>query len=235
MRIYKNTYNINKIKDDKFLAYTHLGLGDHIVCNGLLNHFSESFNKIYLPVKSRDLNNVNYLYKDTNKIEVFKIEHETEVEDISSFAKKNNLTILKVGFKKRKPPFNLSFYKQFNLPYNYSFNKFKITRDEEKEESLLKHLKNTYEVKGPYQVVHNQSSYGKVDLQSNKNLPKIYIEKETDLYKNIFLYLKVIENAEEIHCLDSSFLHLVERVNTNANLFFHNIKKLDKKGQRFIW
>ena len=205
-------------------------MGDHIVCNGLLNHFSESFNKIYLPVKSRDLNNVNYLYKDTNKIEVFKIEHETEVEDISSFAKKNNLTILKVGFKKRKPPFNLSFYEQFNLPYNYSFNKFKITRDEEKEESLLKHLKNTYEVKGPYQVVHNQSSYGKVDLQSNKNLPKIYIEKETDLYKNIFLYLKVIENAEEIHCLDSSFLHLVERVNTNANLFFHNIKKIGQKG-----
>ena len=220
MGIYKDTYNINKIKDDKFLAYTHLGLGDHIVCNGLLNHFSESFNKIYLPVKSRDLNNVNYLYKDTNKIEVFKIEHETEVEDITTFLKKNNLTILKVGFKKRKPPFNLSFYEQFNLPYNYSFNKFKITRDEEKEESLLKHLKDVYEVKGPYQVVHNQSSYGKVDLQSNKNLPKIYIEKETDLYKNIFLYLKVIENAEEIHCLDSSFLHLVERVNTNANLFF---------------
>ena len=62
------------------------------------------------------------------------------------------------------------------------------------------------------------------DLQSNKNLPKIYIEKETDLYKNIFLYLKVIENASEIHCLDSSFLHLVERVKTNAELFFHNIK-----------
>ena len=121
---------------------------------------------------------------------------------------------------KKKATFNLSFYEQFNLPYNYSFNKFKITRDEEKEESLLKHLKNTYEVKGPYQVVHNQSSYGKVDLQSNKNLPKIYIETETDLYKNIFLYLKVIENAEEIHCLDSSFLHLVERVNTNAIFFF---------------
>ena len=88
MRIFKNTYNINKILDDRFLAYTHLGLGDHIVCNGLLNHFSESFNKVYLPVKSRDMNNVNYLYKDNKKIQIFKIEHETEVEDISNFAKK---------------------------------------------------------------------------------------------------------------------------------------------------
>tara|TARA_B100000123_G_C25673048_1_gene402881 strand:+ start:68 stop:808 length:741 start_codon:yes stop_codon:yes gene_type:complete len=230
MRFYKNTYNINKIKDDRFLAYTHLGLGDHIVCNGLLNHFSESFSNIYLPVKSRDLDNINYLYKDNNKIKVFKIEHETEVEDINNFAKKNNLTILKVGFKKRKPPFNLSFYEQFDLPYSHSLNKFKITRDEDKEASLFEHLKNTYDVEGPYQVVHNQSSYGKVDLQSNKDLPKIFIEKETDLHKNIFLYLKVIENAEEIHCLDSSFLHLVERVNTNADLFFHNIKKDGQKG-----
>ena len=117
MRILKTTYNVNKIRRDRFLAYTHLGLGDHIVCNGLLNHFSESFDKIYLPVKSRDINNLNYLYKDNNKIQIFKIEHDTEFEDIKNFAKKHNLITLKVGFKKRKPPFNLSFYEQFKLPY----------------------------------------------------------------------------------------------------------------------
>lgn len=71
MRIYKNTYNTNRIKSDQFLAYTHLGLGDHIVCNGLINHFSESFEKIYLPVKSRDLNNLNYLYRVNHKIQIF--------------------------------------------------------------------------------------------------------------------------------------------------------------------
>ena len=60
--------------------------------------------------------------------------------------------------------------------------------------------------------MHNQSSYGKVNLRTNEKLPTIFIEKETDLYKNIFLYIKIIENAKEIHCLDSSFLHLVERV-----------------------
>ena len=88
MGFFRKTYDINKIKADKFLAYTHLGLGDHIVCNGLLNYFSESFDKIYLPVKSRDINNINYLYKDNQKIEVFKIEHSSEVEGINSFAKK---------------------------------------------------------------------------------------------------------------------------------------------------
>ena len=230
MGFFKKTYDINKIKTDKFLAYTHLGLGENIVCNGLLNYFSESFDKIYLPVKSRDINNINYLYKDNQKIEVFKIEHSSEVEDINSFAKKNNLITLKVGFKKRKPPFNLSFYDQFGLPYSYSISKFRVPRDIKKEKSLYQHLKDVYKVKDRYQVVHNQSSYGKVSLQVNNELPTIFIEKETDLYKNIFLYSKVIKNATEIHCLDSSFLHLVERVETDAELIFHNIKKDGQRG-----
>lgn len=230
MRVFKSTYNINKISNGEFLAYTHLGLGDHIVCNGLINYFSELYKKIYLPVKSRDISNIKYLYKDNPKVEVFKIEHESEVNDINSFAKKMNLQILKVGFKKRKPPFNKSFYDQFHIPYKFSFEKFYVSRDLEKEDKLLVHLKNNYKVKGPYQLIHNQSSYGKVVLNTGNDLPKIYVDKETDIYRNIFFYIKVIEFATEIHCLDSSFLHLVERIQTNATLFFHDIKQAGQKG-----
>ena len=46
--------------------------------------------------------------------------------------------------------------------------------------------------------------------------------------------MKVIENAKEIHCLDSSILHLVERTKTNADLFFHNIKKEVKEVLKYI-
>ena len=87
MNFLNTTYNINNIKKDSFIAYTHLGLGDHIVCNGLLNHFSEFFKEIYLPVKSRDFDNISYLYKNNPKIILFKIEHDTEVNDISSLLK----------------------------------------------------------------------------------------------------------------------------------------------------
>lgn len=230
MNFLNTTYNINNIKKDSFIAYTHLGLGDHIVCNGLLNHFSEFFKEIYLPVKSRDFDNISYLYKNNPKIILFKIEHDTEVNDISSFAKSHNKKILKVGFKKRKPPFNKSFYDQFKLPYEISIEKFNFERNEIKEIELLNHLKNIYQVSDKFQLVHNQSSYGRVDLNVNNSLPIITIEKETDIFKNIFYYSKIIELASEIHCLDSSFLHLVERINTNAKLFFHNIKKEGQSG-----
>ena len=62
------------------------------------------------------------------------------------------------------------------------------------------------------------------------DIPVIYIKKETDIYNNIFLYMKLIEEAQEIHCIDSSFIHLVERSETKAKLFFHNIKNNKIKG-----
>lgn len=226
----KSTYDINKINKNSFIAYTHLGLGDHIVCNGFLNHFSKSFEKIFLPVKSRDFENISYLYSQNKKIELFKIEHETEVKDIHNFSKKNNLKILKIGFKKRKPPFNKSFYDQLQLPYEISINEFKYKRDVQKENKLFEHLKKIYNVSDDYQLVHNQSSYGKVNLKLNSNLSVIFVEKETDIFKNIFYYTKVIQSAKEIHCLDSSILHLVERIDTDAILNFHNIKKAGQKG-----
>ena len=42
--------------------------------------------------------------------------------------------------------------------------------------------------------------------------------------------MKLIEEAQEIHCIDSSFIHLVERSETKAKLFFHNIKNNKIKG-----
>ena len=232
MNFLNTTYNINKIKKDSFVAYTHLGLGDHIVCNGLLNHFSEFFKEIYLPVKSRDFDNISYLYKNNPKIILFKIEHDTEIIDISNFAKTHNKKILKVGFKKRKPPFNVSFYEQLNFDYSVSYEAFKLPHEQNKEKLLTEHLMNHFGIKNNFQLVHNESSFGKTDLKINTELRPIFVNKETDIFNNIFYYKNIISLADEIHCLDSSFLHLVERVPTDGKLFFHEIKKVNHKAAK---
>ena len=36
-------YSLNKIKQDEFILYHHLGLGDFIVCNGMVNYLSNKF------------------------------------------------------------------------------------------------------------------------------------------------------------------------------------------------
>jgi hypothetical protein len=89
----------------------------------------------------------------------------------------------------------------------------------------MNHLMQVYKIEKNYRLVHRSSSYGQVNLKIDDSLPNIYIEKDSDIFNNIFLYAKLIERAQEIHCIDSSILHLVERVPTEASLFFHPIKK----------
>jgi hypothetical protein len=51
------------------------------------------------------------------------------------------------------------------------------------------------------------------------------IEIKPSYTNNIFDYLKLIELSDEIHCIDSSFIHLIDSVKTNGKLFYHkNVK-----------
>ena len=58
-------------------------------------------------------------------------------------------------------------------------------------------------------------------------------ERKTDIFGNIFLYKDLIRDAKEIHCVNSSFVHLVDRVETNGKLYYHDVRggiiKLRKK------
>ena len=95
--IKKSTYDLSKIKNNQFVLHHHLGLGDHIICNGLVNYISRDFELIYLPVKEKNFKNIEYLYKENSVISLFQIEDEEM--DIKKFSKAHNLQILKIGFK----------------------------------------------------------------------------------------------------------------------------------------
>ena len=221
-------YNLKKIVDPELIIYHHLGLGDHLICNGLVNYLSLNFNKVFLPVKKRNFNNVSYLYKENNKIHLFKVSNEEE--DVLNYALKNNLKILKIGFEKRKKPFNSGFYKQLKLSYSISKDYFSFPRDKEKENALYQHLVEHFGIKDKFALIHSESSQGNADIKIGNALDKIFIRKDMDIFNNIFYYSKLIEHAEEIHCIDSSFLHLVDRSVTTNNLYFHNLKNNFTEG-----
>ena len=86
---------------------------------------------------------------------------------------------------------------------------------------LKKHLFEHYGVKKDFQLVHSQSDNVPYALNISKELDAIYVEKESDIFNNIFLYIDMIKTAKEIHCVDSSFIHLVERIDTDATLYYH--------------
>tara|TARA_Y100001970_G_C14142205_1_gene807810 strand:+ start:602 stop:1342 length:741 start_codon:yes stop_codon:yes gene_type:complete len=214
---------------DEFVLHHHLGLGDTIICNGLVNFLSTKYSKIYLPVKENLFNTVQFLYSENKKLSLFKISNESREEDIDEFASSKNLKILRVGYQNVKDqPFNLAFYKQLGLPYRYSKKYFNIPSDINKEILLKEHLINFYNVNPKsYSIIHNEYQFpgGKFDLKFTDKENAIYVSKESDLFMNLFLYKGLIESAQTIHCINSSFLHLVERVNKRAKLYYHNLRK----------
>jgi len=224
LKIYKNLKHFKYEKE--IILIHHLGLGDAIVCNGMVNYLSEKFDVINLVVHKRYYEQIKFLYSENHKIKLFIINtqpHEVNIDyEISKIFSEKNIKILKVGFENRKKgPFNTALYKQLNLDYQTSFSYFHCPVNYENSNKLSKHLIDFYRIKGDYILVHDQTDekHYKLNTGNEKNIIKI--EKETDLYKNIFLYIPLIKNAKEIHCVDSSFIHLVERIQTKSKLYYH--------------
>jgi len=86
----KNTiYKIKKIKNNKVLIHHHLGLGDTIICNGLVNYLSNDKGiECFLPVKRHYLKMVTYLYKDNHRVNLFGIDMKQETMMLKALQKK---------------------------------------------------------------------------------------------------------------------------------------------------
>jgi len=221
-------YKIEHINSKDIILHHHLGLGDHITCCGLVNCISETFDHIFLPVFKKNYEIVDYMYKNNKKVNLFQIDSNDEFSEINKFSKKNKLEVLRVGFEKLSIPIQESFYTQLGLSYNVSSDYFNVPYDENMIKKLEEHLFEYYKCKEDYSVLHLEGSnvnFNKTDLKFKNLGDVVYIEKETDIFKNIFYYLDILKNAKEIHCINSSFFCLVERVPTTGKLFFHNLKR----------
>jgi hypothetical protein len=122
-------------------VYHHLGLGDHLICNGLVRSFinKNKLNRISLVVKKRNLTNV--------------------------------MSYLNVG--------------------------------------------------EDYIFVHDKCSTGDYKLDIKSDLRQIKPDK-IPCESSIFDWIGIIENAKEIHAINSSFVHLIDSVKTNGKLYYHN-------------
>ena len=97
--IFKNFKKLTKYK--QVVVYHHLGLGDIIVCNGLVNYISEKFDKVYLVVHDRYKDQADYLYSLNQRVEIYSLKEES-LSTIKNYAAQRNLPILKIGFEFRK-------------------------------------------------------------------------------------------------------------------------------------
>lgn len=199
----------------RIFIHHHLGLGDHFVCNGLVRTLLEREmpNFLYLPVKKQNIMTVSKMYSDDKRIICIPVENDQDVYQLPHI---QNCLMYKIGFEKCRYDWDISFYDSVSLPIKFKWTKWKCNRDYEREKALEKRLGLTE----PYILVHDSGSNGKYDLEIEAKERIIRIEPLTECLLD---WCGVIEKAKQIHCIDSSVIHLAQSIRSNGT--FHKIRK----------
>jgi len=213
--------------------YHSLGLGDHIICNGLVRHIKEIEGCVSLFCIPQCYDNVKYMFRDDENIKILAIGDDKLTQN---YILENNLqndlilTNLCYGLEnidlsnrifKRINYFDLMknfecetfdklYYKMLKVPFNIRFDNFFLERNYSLENDICKILNPNNE---KYIFVHN------VDKNKIRNDLKII---ENPIEYNVFDLLTLIENAEEVHLMESSIKNLVNSIKMDKpKIFFH--------------
>lgn len=180
---------------------THLGLGDHLITYGLVRELSFKYDKINLYCKINNLSSLLSIYKGSN---VFLSVVDSEDAAFKKMAI-NPFDSLKIGYisqSETEQDFARSFYQMANIDFEIK-NKYSIGLSDVQ----LKRYDDIF--------IHDTSEF------------KINIEGFRPNYAttpDITQYFDIIENAKEIHIIESSFKQLIEFMNPKGKLFLHKFK-----------
>jgi len=216
----------------------HLGLGDHIICNAIVRNIAKNYDKVYLFYKTVPwhLPNLEYMYRDMgNKISfIGGFDWHDEFVDFYRFTHPG-INYIKIGFEylnKSKLVFDQAFYEQAGLPFESKWNDFYVQRDDEIESQLCKELNPTGE---PYIFIHQDKERNlnmNLDYIQNKNLKIIEPSKKYLLLQ----HMKLIEEASEVHVMESSFKCLIDCfIKEKENMFFHRYMRQAYGTGRNYW
>jgi hypothetical protein len=209
--------------------HQHLGLGDHIFGNGMIRYILKmsDYDVIGLFAKSNYFDMVDYMYRDDVNIKVIEVDGNNEYGGVRDYLSENldfKSHFLRVGHEHYHPNPNKCcaelFYEQVNVPFIHRYDSFYFERDIQEEQRVFDKLNPKNE---PFVFIHDDPSRGfKIDRSylANSNLKIV----ENDPTENIFYFIKIIEEAKEIHAMESSFRLLIETYDRSNNIFYHDFR-----------
>lgn len=217
--------------------YHHLGLGDHIICNGMVRFLlrEEKLNFLYLPTKPLNMDSVSQIYSDDKRVICIPVK-ETGTNPLDLPQAKLAGKVMVAGFGQCRYDWDVSFYDSVGVSFDERWNSFLINRNKEIE-TTLKTLVNPHNV--PFVLVHSQGSDG-IDIPINVFTDKKIVRVTPTRDKNgkifpIGAWSGLIEEADEVHCIDSSFIHLAQSLRAKNGVFHDARKGFGKFSLRDRW
>lgn len=219
------------------LIHHHLGLGDHLDCNGMVRWIRKHgwatlhYDQIGVFSKDNYYDMIEYMYRDDPGITVFKISRDDEYGDVQKIADSlENAEIIRVGHEhypgkhaelsQQKNCWEF-FYEQLNMPYEVRSKFFHVERDYTEERRVYDKLNPKDK---DFIFIHEDPARG-FTLNRDHFLNKNLMTVENDITENIFHFINLIQAANEIHCMESSFKTLVDLYALpSQKLFYHDFR-----------
>jgi hypothetical protein len=204
----------------------HLGLGDHIMICGLARSLQEQGHDVYVIVLEHQAQSIRFMYRDTN-INVLVTPNKSP-QSVWSCVVGTALPLATYGIPDAawaQLTFEGSIGTWAHVPYlqagvnpHYMRKKFRVNRDLNREQQFYQSL----HLSEKYVFVHRDSAHTK-PIEVETDLEIVYPDTTSPDY-NIFDWILVIENAQEVHCANSGpfpwLIELLELGGKHKN-FFH--------------
>lgn len=214
----------------------HLGLGDQIMLNGMVRHFAEK-EHVYLFCKKCHEDSVKFMYRDIcDKVSLILVET-TNIQEIHSKLPSGSRVLPLATYGMDDATWNIytsatnwahGVYLQAKVNPLYMYTKFKVIQD------------SSIQISPPsrdYIFVHDDHERNRfINVESDMFVYKPHsklIDKKSEFFQcdnsNIFSYIWIIENAKEVHCMNSSYNWMIELMklgNKKTNFFHLNVAHL---------
>ena len=216
----------------RYFIVNHLGLGDHILCNGIYRHYCGENNIVIIPVKPHNVETVQDMLSDKSNAKILSLDAGNPDNDMVAksieYAAKG-YEVIRLGhfgssfLVDRTLRYDNHFYNQAGIDFKERWDSFHVPRNMQREEEIYKFLGCDEQ---EYVFLHEDTKRGFiVDRRGIDDNYKIVSPVSGGLgSENKFRfcdYRKVIENAAEIHCIESSFCALIESLNIGRKRYAH--------------
>lgn len=205
--------------------FTHLGNGDHIICNGMLRYFAskKDVETVTTFCYDRNRHNIEYMFRDVENIRIESFPANLESKERLKILSKKDQNNLLIGYEytdgyryRNTLSFDETFYEQAGVDFNIRFDNFYVERDEEIENKALMELKQD---KQEYIYIHDapELNYNIDRKKINSKLPVIF----NSYNYNLFQMRKILENATEIHTMQTGMFDFCNSIDLKCPIYVH--------------
>lgn len=188
--------------------YHHLGMGDHILCNGMVRYFTKDY-IVALFVKTKNKENVLKMFKDEKDIMLIPVNWDA---DVNTYLALGGMPLFKKATNDDKYPFDIEMYKSIGLDISVKWNNAYYDRDLEREKEVYYDI---YKLKDGEEYTFAHSG---CEVRYPISGKVVYPER---MDVDLFDHWMVMERAKELHLANSSFMCLSDTFAINPNVSYY--------------